>query len=406
MNRRIAVIAPMAMRADAITAAAVDDFRLLQAEPDLDVTFLTQHNELDLPARVVDGVAGLLDDAAFRRADILIYHFGIYHPLIDALLVGNGHARQIVVFHNITPLDFVSSAERPLIEQSLRQAHNMRRADEIWADSTVNAKALDSFGIDPKRILVVPLTVNRPRLGRLRDKLDEQLEFLCVGRIVASKGVRDLIEAVIRARPAIAAPIRIFIAGNAAFSNPSYIEGCKALIAKASLQDCFEWLIDTPSDETLCILYARAHVLCVPSFHEGFCVPVIEGLRAGCIPVGYASYNVPNVVNRLGRLVTSGDVAGLADALVDVSRGLIEASRNPGAACLALDCGSITVDEFDQRAHAHAGTFDFARLAPIKIAHIRRLLQGLEESPTTSNLDVWHAPNKGDALVIGRLGCD
>jgi glycosyltransferase involved in cell wall biosynthesis len=380
MTRQIVVIAPIVARYDAISAAAADNFRLLQANPGWNVTLLTSHNELDLAARIVHGVAGLLEDPTFRRADVLIYHFGIYHPFIDALLVGNGHARQVVVFHNITPHEFVSPSARPIIEMSLRQAHNMRSADEIWADSPVNAAALDHYDINPARILVVPLAVNRPEFGRLRGKLDVPLEFLFVGRIVAAKGVRDLIEAITRARPAFVAPFRITIAGNAAFSDASYIAACKERIAEASLQDCVE-LIDTPNDETLCMLYTRAHVLCVPSFHEGFCVPVVEGLRAGCIPVGYASGNVPNVANRLGRLVASGDVAGLAEALVDVSRGLIAASRDASATCLPLDCGTVSVDDFDLRAHAHAGTFDFARLAAIKVAHVRRLLAGIEPNP-------------------------
>jgi glycosyltransferase involved in cell wall biosynthesis len=379
MRRQIVVIAPIAARYDAISAAAADNFRLLKAEPGWDVTFLTSHNELGLPARIIHGVARLLEDKAFRSADILIYHFGIYHPLIDALLIGNGHARQIVVFHNITPADFVSVSDRPIIEKSVRQAHNLRHADEIWADSTVNAEALDCYGVESKRVLVVPLAVSRPPFGRLRNKLGGRLEFLFVGRIVPAKGVRDLIEAIILARSTIGKPIRVTIAGNAAFSDASYIDACKTRIATAKLQDCFE-IIDTPSDETLCKLYARAHILCVPSLHEGFCVPVIEGLRAGCIPVGYSSGNVPNVANRLGRLVPSRDVKGLSEALVAVSHGLIEASRAVDSACLNLDCGAITVDDFDRKARAHADTFDFAKLAANKIDHIRRLLEGLGPS--------------------------
>jgi glycosyltransferase involved in cell wall biosynthesis len=380
MTRQITIIAPIVARYDAISTAAADNFRLLRRQSDWNVTLLTSHNELELPVRIVRDVAELLADAAFRHADILLYHFGIYHPLIDAVLVGNGHARQIVVFHNITPYEFVSPADRPIIEKSVRQAHNLCYADEIWADSPVNAAALSEYNIDPGRILVVPLAVNRPDIGRLCDKLNGSLEFLFVGRVVAAKGVRDLIEAIARARAVINTPIRITIAGNAAFSDASYIDECKARIAELSLRDCFE-IVDTPSENALCMLYARAHVLCIPSFHEGFCVPVIEGLRAGCIPVGYASGNVPNVANRLGRLVTTGDVAGFAEALAEVSQGLYVASRDAEAACLVLDCGAVRVDDFDRRARAHAETFDFETLGAIKIAHVRRLLRDLGLNP-------------------------
>jgi glycosyltransferase involved in cell wall biosynthesis len=405
MKRQIVVIAPIAARYDAISTAAADNFRLLHAKPDWDVTFLTSHNELDLPAKIVHGITGLLDDSAFRSADILLYHFGIYHPLIDALLVGNGHARQIVVFHNITPAEFVSAADQPVIERSYRQVHNLRNADEIWADSPVNAAVLDHYDIDPQRVAVIPLSVNRPEFGRLRDKHDSRLEFLFVGRIVAAKGVRDLIEAIILARPSIKVPIRVTIAGNVAFSDASYISGCKARIAEAQLQDCFE-LISTPSDEVVCALYARAHILCIPSFHEGFCVPVIEGLRAGCIPIGYAVGNVPNIANHLGRLVPPGDVACLADALVAVSHNLIVAARDALAPCLTLDCGTISVDEFDRRARAHAETFDVANVAPVKLSRVSSLLEGLPPNPNPPvNIDTeWTRKRRGRLVnMLNRL---
>jgi glycosyltransferase involved in cell wall biosynthesis len=380
MKRRIAIVAPIAVRYDAISAAAADNFRLLQAEPGWQVDFLTSHNELHLPARILQGISDLLSDDIFRSADVIIYHFGIYHPFLDALLVGNGHARQVVVFHNITPPEFVSPSERPVIDNSLRQAHNLRYADEIWADSEVNAEALKAIGVIQKRLLVVPLAVSRPDLGRLRDKLGGMVEFLFVGRIVAAKGVRDLIAALARARPAIGGSIRLCVAGNAAFSDPAYIASCKTVIFEYSLQDCVEF-IDTPSDETLCELYARAHVLCIPSFHEGFCVPVVEGLRAGCIPIGYAAGNIPVVANKLGRLVVRGDISALGDALTEIATGLMAAARDPDSAMLPLDCGRITVEEFDRRARAHASSYNFDRPASMKISHVSRLLQGLGPNP-------------------------
>ena len=45
---------------------------------------------------------------------------------------------------------------------------------------------------------------------------------------------------------------------------------------------------------------------------------MIEGLRAGCIPIGYASYNLPYIANKLGRMVPTGNVAALTAALDEV----------------------------------------------------------------------------------------
>lgn len=381
--RRIAILAPIVARYDAISAAAAENRRLLAEDPDLHVTLLTTHNETDTPARIVPDLADLLACEEFRSADLLLSHFGIYHPFHHALLVSNGHARQVAVFHNITPPALVPEARRAVIDHSLQQAHNLAHADEIWADSDFNAADLPRFGVDPARVRVMPLGVARPALGRAADKPRHGLHLLYVGRIVPAKGVHDLIQAVLRAQPrlppALRTTFRLTIAGNRAFSDPAFIAACEAEIAASPLAGQAT-IIDTPDDATLARLFAGAHILCIPSYHEGFCVPVVEGLRAGCIPLGYAAGNIPSVAAGLGCLVEPGDVAALADALATLADALGHA-RSDQAATLPLDAGPLTLAEFDASARAHLEIFDPARIAQAKCQHIHRLLADLPPNP-------------------------
>ena len=180
-----------------------------------------------MPARTVSGLPDLLLDPAFQAADIIIYHFGIYCELFDALIAAKGRARQIVHFHNITPPQFVAPAQRQVIERSFIQVHNLKKADEVWADSHVNAETLETLGIDPTRIQVIPLAVENPTPRTLCGKAPTPLNLLFVGRFVQSKGVLDLVEAVDLVRSRCTVPFRLRLAGSLEWSDSTYVTRVK-----------------------------------------------------------------------------------------------------------------------------------------------------------------------------------
>ena len=373
MIRRAVVITPICAPHDAISAAAADNFALLSARPATTATMLTGEDGRGLGATIVQGVDQLLAAPAFREADLLLYHFGIYHPFHDALLIGNGHARQVVVFHNVTPAAHVAPRDRPLIERSLRQAHNIAHADEIWADSAFNAADAEALGADPARIHVVPLAVARPAPRHLAQKPRERLEFLFLGRTVPSKGVHHLAAALVAAAPRLPA-WHLTIAGNTAFSDAAYLAACRDTFARAGLS-AHVTCLDSPDDATLAALYARAHILCIPSYHEGFCVPVIEGLRAGCIPLTTTAGNLPTITGGLGPLVPPGDEVALADAITGLAGAL--AADAP----LPLGNTSLTIAAFDERAADHVARFEPATIAALKHARLDALLNSLPSNP-------------------------
>ena len=279
-RRRVAIVAPILERHDAISTAALDSFHTLSGRPGWDVSILTNWtNHAASPASIVAGVAGLLKNAAFRSADVLLYHFGAYDPLFDALVVGNGRARQIVRFHNITPRELLPPSAGAEIDRARAQLPNLRHADRIWAASATTVDELVENGFAADIIDLLPLTVTVPARARFVDKPKPPVEILFVGRIVTSKGVLDLIDAVAAARRAIDTPFRLRVVGNLVFSDPSYVEAVKSAIRAHRLEDTVEFL-GTIDDRELARLYHRAHIFALPSYHEGFCKPVIEALRA------------------------------------------------------------------------------------------------------------------------------
>ncbi|WP_026871980.1 glycosyltransferase [Inquilinus limosus] len=392
---RVAVICPIVVQHDAISAAAVDTYRALANDPRFDVVLLTWCNDFpEIKARIVQGgVADMLLDPAFLRADMLVYHFGIYAELIDALLVGNGHAIQAVYFHNITPAAIVPAADRPVIERSFRQMSNLAHADEVWPVSPVNAQELIDRDFDQSRLHIIPLSVEGPRLLDLEGKPAKPIEILFVGRLVPSKGVLDLVRGMARIRQRLRVPVRIRIVGNERFSDRAYIAAVRAEIA-ALEGDLSVELLGTVDDQRLHDLYLSSHVFAIPSYHEGFCKTVVEALRAGCIPVGYAAHNLPNVVGGLGRLTAAGDIDALGEAMLDVVNGTAAALDAPEQPHLHLDRGRMSLREFDREAKRHVDAFTFRRFAETTCERILALCQGRRRralKPAASSLIIESA---------------
>lgn len=368
---RVAVVAPIMVRRDAISLAVRDTMRFLSKEAGFKSIHLghaCEYPEISHRQRNTSGE--LLLDPDYFTADAAIFHFGIYHGLFDALL-GGGPGKKIVRFHNVTPPHLVRPADISLANRSLRQIDIFRFADEIWADSPSNAEHLLERGFDKDKIRVIPLVVEDPMPFKLAEKAKDRIFVLFIGRIAPSKGIHDLINAVARA-PAIRNMIQVTIAGNMHWSDPVYVRELRSLIAKHRLEPVISFT-GTIDDAERDRLLGEAHILAMPSYHEGFCRPVAEGFRAGVVPLVYDAYNLPHIANRLGCVVSTGDVEALAAGLSKLVLAQLDGLARPYEAGLPLDRGPTSVHEFDRLAQRWTQEFTFERIA----AQTRERLLGL-----------------------------
>ena len=76
------------------------------------------------------------------------------------------------------------------------------------------------------------------------------------------------------------------------------------------------------------LLREQADVLVSPSFHEGLCVPIVEGYRAGCRVIGSDAGNLPYLVQPPDPVVPVGDADALAAAMIAVGRDVLEGSSS------------------------------------------------------------------------------
>lgn len=369
---RICIIGGVVARYDGISEDIIDTWQFLCQNPDWDVSVVTTRNDFkDFPAKIVSGVSELLLAPEFLNADILIYHFGIWNGLFDALLVGNGRARQAVFFHNITPAALVPPNHIATVERSFAQLNNLRCADQLWPVSRTNAEMLIDLGFDPTRIDILPVAVDSPIITRLTEKRAKPIDLLFLGRIVPAKGVLDLVQVIADLRLRDLPPFRLRLAGNVEYSDSVYCDAVNHAILEAELHNIVEF-IGTVDEEYRDELLREAHVIVIPSYHEGFCKPVIEGLRAGCVPVGYAAHNLRYIADGLARMVPPGDTSALANALSDIIVDVSFAIIHPGSR-LRVDRGMLTASEFTHAVAAHVAQFEPAHIGTLMRRHVTEL---------------------------------
>ena len=351
---RIVVVCPTLLDHDAVGAATAALYRDLSVHPNWTVTLLSRRTERsDTPVKIVHSLGDLLMNLEFLEAYLIIYIYAIYNELFDAMLIGNGRARQVVRFHNVTPVAFVGSSQSEIIIRSLEQLRNFDVADEIWADSQENINELSRRRIAKGKAVRMPISVKPLIEASIFDKpSNETICIIYVGRFVPSKGIVDLVKAISKARDNISSQIKVRMIGNVAGAPKEYLEFINSTIKERDLGSVID--VDGPvSASELRSAYRCSHVFMTASHHEGFCVPVIEALAAGCVPVTYRNSNLRHISGGLGRLSAEDSPASLAMALVDVVRAMTA----PSSVILPLDRGETPASEFDNLSSSYLRTF-------------------------------------------------
>ena len=317
----------------------------------------------DIPdprVRVLRNVADLLLDPFFMAADLHSFEFGVHYDLFDAIFVLPSGAAALGTYHNITPPELVAEDQRHAVMESFRQRYNLFETGHVVCVSEFNRRDLLDIGFPAERMSVVPCPTPATRLVRLSDKLAKRkagpIEFLFVGRFVRAKGVVELLEAADRLACESLPPFRLTLVFNRSFSDPKLLAWLDERMRRGPER---RWLRLVPSatDAELTAQYAAADCFVIPSHHEGFCIPVIEALSAGCQVVAADAGNLPFILDGLGKLVPVGDAAGIAEAMRAVLRELHEARQSGRMPMLGTDRGALPVDAWAQAVDLHLRGF-------------------------------------------------
>jgi glycosyltransferase involved in cell wall biosynthesis len=338
----------------------------------------------------VSEAAAVAADPHFQTSDLILYHFGIYYPLFDSILLAPRTARTVVTFYGITHPGLLGEGVRDSLYRSFQQAVNLHAADRILITSQFLAQELERMRVPAERITPILLPASFERLpdpDRRQPPTDE-LRLMYVGRFVSAKGIMDLVKAVHAFRGKVSVPVRLDLVGSATFSDPSYLAGLREFVTEHGLGDAVHFHHDIGDGELSKLLLA-ADALVIPSYHEGFCVPVIEAMACGCFVICSDAGALPETSGGLGRLFAVRDVRQLAERLAEFARARAEGGY-------MTETGFLPRAAWQARARTYSAGFTRARFQ-------ERFWAAVLDDLTLAEEEVRGPLAAARAALVGRL---
>ncbi len=261
----------------------------------------------------------------------------------DSIPPAFGFPRSVITVHDLNYLyypQFLTAQSRRYYNRQIEWA--VRRADHILADSHATKSDLVSLlGVPSEKVTVVHLAADPafrllPEAEAWRVVAQYGLEpgyLLFVGTLEPRKNLPGLLQAYRLSLDAQGTVPPLVVVGGKGWLYDEIFEHVEAL----RLNEHVRFLHNVP-DADLPGFYNAAGVLAIPSFYEGFGLPVLEALACGAPVVAAERASLPEVVGEAGILVNpddAGDIAqALARALTDESlrsrmreMGLAQAAR-------------------------------------------------------------------------------
>lgn len=255
---------------------------------------------------------------------LLIYHYSIYNPNYRYFLQARG--KRVLVYHNITPAHYFHGWDTRQEMQCVLGRAALKElvavADLALGDSDFNRQELLQFGAPPEKTGVLPIFLSNfdayPTDGGLLKQLKARqiTNWLTVGRVVPSKGLHDLIRLFGVYRRAVNPDSRLYVVGS--MSIPAYATALYKLAQSLGVSDGVIFT-GRVSDTHLATYYQAADLYVAASYHEGFCVPVVESMHFGVPVLSRKATALPETLGNAGILFTHlgyEPVAEMADLLV------------------------------------------------------------------------------------------
>jgi glycosyltransferase involved in cell wall biosynthesis len=284
---------------------------------------------------------------------VCLFHFSIGSaagPLIHGL-----PDRLVIVYHNITPPEFFLGFHRHLAGLCYHGRRELAafaaRAELALGDSEFNRSELAAAGyrstgvlpivLDPAALSGPPSPVVRRLYG------DGRANLLFVGRIIPNKKIEDLIRVFAVYRRYVDPRSRLLLVGDTR-GHERYLGRLRELVDELRVDDVvFTGHVD---EDELVAYYSVASVFLCLSEHEGYCVPLVEAMRAGVPVVAFAAGAVPETLRGGGVLLREKRpevVAELLHALVSdagLRSKVLETQERALAELRGIDFGALLAE--------------------------------------------------------------
>lgn len=222
---------------------------------------------------------------AAKAADIV--HI-LDHSFAHVLKPAPASVFKIVTVHDLAPLRDSSGLTTRQLDRFRRTIENLRRADLLLADSTHTANdVVEILGCSHDKIRVLPLGVEVSAFARPQPAPEwtgERRVVCSVGSTMARKNL-ELLPAVFAA---MAKPPVLVRVGEPL--PKSLALAIRMVLGPDGLIEC-----GSVSEAGLAAVYQHADALIFPSRLEGFGLPVLEAMAAGCPVVSSDASSLPEV---------------------------------------------------------------------------------------------------------------
>ena len=284
---------------------------------DSDIYVEAAHDELSHEATYFEEYPGRA-----RPGDVLLYQLGTSSPVADFLL---GRPEPLVLdYHNVTPAAFYDGWEAHTADKVALAREQVAalapRAVLGIADSAFNAAELADLGCPATEVvpILVDLDTTAPAAdpderARLSARHGDATVLLFVGRISPNKSHERLVAALWCYRRLYDPAARLHLVGPAV--TPDYAAAVFAYADELGLADAVVHGEGLTGAE-LAAWYEDADVFVCLSRHEGFCIPLLESMRAGTPIVALDAGAVGETLADAGLLLPT-DRPGTVAAAVD-----------------------------------------------------------------------------------------
>ncbi|WP_313515524.1 glycosyltransferase family 4 protein [Brevundimonas sp.] len=368
----VALVVPSLFHRDGIGHAVLSTRQALK-ESGFNVTVFCRKSDFeDADIVLFDTALSLAVNGSYLKSDIIIFFVGIDHRIFDIVWMGNGRALKIVRFHNITPNEIANDiVESPSESVQNSYPHFINSADVIWCDSEFNKRSVIAHNVAAE---VIPLPVRNIKPSSTRWSAKRLIKIIYVGRLVKSKNVKDLLLAVEILSAAVAFPVQLTLAGSSRHADAAILELIRDQASRAAGSYRLQLRLDL-SQAALDRLYRESDIFATASLHEGFCIPVLEALSAGALPVTYSNSNLKYIGGGLAVLSHSDTANALAAALEEASHMLLNRPADDHEPYLKVQAGTFSFAEFDIAAGAYLQNFTLKALGSQMIRSIGKKMR-------------------------------
>jgi glycosyltransferase involved in cell wall biosynthesis len=267
------------------------------------------------------------------------------HDLVHSqspLLIPATRAAQVVTVHD---LDFLRHPDQMSAEirrdyPALARSHAARAHGVIVSSQYAADEVTRELNLDPSRVHVCPPGrpawadgVRQRRIGA-RGK-----HILFMGTLSLRKNVGTLLEAYARLRTTLADAPPLVLAGHRTPASARWEARCEQPPLKGHIT--ITGYVDSARKNDL---YADALMLVLPSYEEGFGLPVLEAMACGVPVIVSSRGSLPEVAGPAAAPIDPDDADGFAramrallegDATAAGERGVAQAAKYSWPACAA-----------------------------------------------------------------------